>query len=217
MNKKFVYQVGNNKKVILWCTANQISRCTELCSVCYSRQRKNSTKLVLSVFLVTGPYKPPLLVRFCPDCNSVSCLLRNRIFVPSLGLNLPQLHEPPLAGRVFPGGLGSRTLHCVCYFLSLSRSQIGRQKRGARRGLCGGGSGIEMRHSYRQPHGYNTVIHCSWTAVCQLENVSGLSTDYLDLQICHKKVFSQTILTGEFLLYSEESHGSLDHSGTCLC
>jgi len=26
MNKKFVYQVGNNKKVILWCTANQISR-----------------------------------------------------------------------------------------------------------------------------------------------------------------------------------------------
>jgi len=26
MNKRFVYQVGNNKKVILWCTANQISR-----------------------------------------------------------------------------------------------------------------------------------------------------------------------------------------------
>ena len=26
MNKKFVYQVGNNKKVIVWCTANQISR-----------------------------------------------------------------------------------------------------------------------------------------------------------------------------------------------
>jgi len=25
MNKKFVYQVGNNKKVILRCTANQIS------------------------------------------------------------------------------------------------------------------------------------------------------------------------------------------------
>jgi len=25
MNKKFVYQVGNNKKVILLCTANQIS------------------------------------------------------------------------------------------------------------------------------------------------------------------------------------------------
>ena len=25
MNKQFVYQVGNNKKVILWCTANQIS------------------------------------------------------------------------------------------------------------------------------------------------------------------------------------------------
>jgi len=25
MNKEFVYQVGNNKKVILWCTANQIS------------------------------------------------------------------------------------------------------------------------------------------------------------------------------------------------
>jgi len=28
MNKKFGYQVGNNKKVILWCTANQISRFT---------------------------------------------------------------------------------------------------------------------------------------------------------------------------------------------
>jgi len=26
MNKKFVYQAGNNKEVILWCTANQISR-----------------------------------------------------------------------------------------------------------------------------------------------------------------------------------------------
>jgi len=25
MNRKFVYQVGNNKKAILWCTANQIS------------------------------------------------------------------------------------------------------------------------------------------------------------------------------------------------
>jgi len=25
MNKKFLYQVGNNKKVILWCTSNQIS------------------------------------------------------------------------------------------------------------------------------------------------------------------------------------------------
>jgi len=30
MNKKFGYQVGNNKKVILWCTDNQISRyCTK--------------------------------------------------------------------------------------------------------------------------------------------------------------------------------------------
>jgi len=26
MNKKFVYQVDNNKEVILWCTGNQISR-----------------------------------------------------------------------------------------------------------------------------------------------------------------------------------------------
>jgi len=31
MNKKFVNQVGNNKKVILWCTANQISRIVLLC------------------------------------------------------------------------------------------------------------------------------------------------------------------------------------------
>jgi hypothetical protein len=31
-NKKFVYQVGNNKKVILWCTANQISRCNSFIS-----------------------------------------------------------------------------------------------------------------------------------------------------------------------------------------
>jgi len=30
MNKKFVYQVGNNKKVILWCTANQIKKNTEI-------------------------------------------------------------------------------------------------------------------------------------------------------------------------------------------
>jgi len=33
MNKKFVYQVGNNKKVILWCTANQVSRTTEYVQV----------------------------------------------------------------------------------------------------------------------------------------------------------------------------------------
>jgi len=38
MNTKFVYQVGNNKKVILWCTANQISSDTKfiryyLCSI----------------------------------------------------------------------------------------------------------------------------------------------------------------------------------------
>jgi len=29
MNKKFAYQVDNNKKVILWCTANQISSVSE--------------------------------------------------------------------------------------------------------------------------------------------------------------------------------------------
>jgi len=29
---KFVYQVGNNKKVILWCTANQISRSIYCCN-----------------------------------------------------------------------------------------------------------------------------------------------------------------------------------------
>jgi len=28
-NFLFIYQVGNNKKVILWCTANQISRCSK--------------------------------------------------------------------------------------------------------------------------------------------------------------------------------------------
>jgi len=31
MNKKFVYQVGNNKEVILWCMANQISRSMVWC------------------------------------------------------------------------------------------------------------------------------------------------------------------------------------------
>jgi len=32
MNKKFVCQVGNNKKVILWCTANQISSTGTVCN-----------------------------------------------------------------------------------------------------------------------------------------------------------------------------------------
>jgi hypothetical protein len=37
MNKKFVYQVGNNKKVILWCTANQISSTKyHIHTVCFS-------------------------------------------------------------------------------------------------------------------------------------------------------------------------------------
>jgi len=31
MNKKFVYQVGNNNKVILWCMANQTSRFASTC------------------------------------------------------------------------------------------------------------------------------------------------------------------------------------------
>jgi len=34
MNKKFVYQVGNNKKVILWCTASQVSRWAS--GICHS-------------------------------------------------------------------------------------------------------------------------------------------------------------------------------------
>lgn len=148
---------------------------------------------VFSVFLVTGPYKPPLAVRMYPDYNIVSSCLINSIFTPnwvsvhlawisfsctsrhcrsvcswgtlacSVSVNkcnrptsrmvfiavtiFPERHKPPLPVRIFPGGLDSRTLHCVCYFLSLSRSQIGRQKRGARRGLRGGGSGVEMRHS----------------------------------------------------------------------
>jgi len=38
MNKKFVYQVGGNKKVILCCTANQISRCQKEFKYKYSTQ-----------------------------------------------------------------------------------------------------------------------------------------------------------------------------------
>ena len=34
MNKKFVYQVGNNKKVILWCMANQMSRTAGIVCAC---------------------------------------------------------------------------------------------------------------------------------------------------------------------------------------
>jgi hypothetical protein len=44
MNKEFVYQIGNNKKVILWCTANQISRFTycvcRYCSVPWWRKKR---------------------------------------------------------------------------------------------------------------------------------------------------------------------------------
>jgi hypothetical protein len=43
MNKKFVYQVGNNKKVILWCTANQISRLAEWMDTTLSDCRLNSS------------------------------------------------------------------------------------------------------------------------------------------------------------------------------
>jgi len=39
MNKKFVYQVGNNKKVTLCCTVNQISR--KLCAAGESSQKKS--------------------------------------------------------------------------------------------------------------------------------------------------------------------------------
>ena len=40
MNKKFVYQVGNNKKVILWCTANQTTRIAYCVSVWALQQQR---------------------------------------------------------------------------------------------------------------------------------------------------------------------------------
>jgi len=45
MSKKFVYQVGNNKKVILWCTANQIS--THEMARTYSKTKRKCHRISL--------------------------------------------------------------------------------------------------------------------------------------------------------------------------
>jgi len=46
MNKKFVYQVGNNKKVILRCTANQISMITHY-THCFIKILRNTARGLL--------------------------------------------------------------------------------------------------------------------------------------------------------------------------
>jgi len=58
MNKKFVYQVGNNKKVILWCTAKQTSRCNSF------------TSLLLDVYVWLNMFR----ALPCPSSGTYNCI-----------------------------------------------------------------------------------------------------------------------------------------------
>jgi len=57
MSKKFVYQVGNNKKVILWCTANQISRLLDVWGLT-GQQIAWQWWLIVSYFFQTDIFEP---------------------------------------------------------------------------------------------------------------------------------------------------------------
>jgi len=55
MNKKFVYQVGNNKKVILWCTANQISRFAFYLSLSWTSQLSLDVPVDVGILAIKLP------------------------------------------------------------------------------------------------------------------------------------------------------------------
>ena len=60
MNKKFVYQAGNNKKVILWGTANQISRSLFLVGcTCFGRCFRPLSGALWGVTLTPHPLLVP--------------------------------------------------------------------------------------------------------------------------------------------------------------
>lgn len=168
------------------------------------------------MFLATGPYKPPLVVRFCPDCNSVSCFFKKPYLRPKLGSEFPAITRAATGRTHLPGGprLTDITLRLLFSFVVTRPNWEAEARRTAwpLRGRSWSRNATQLSAAT-----YSTVIHCSWTAVCQLENMSGLSNDYLDLAIRYKSVFSQRILTRELLLHSEGSRCVLDHSGACLC
>jgi hypothetical protein len=62
--------------------------------------------LVLTLFLDFGPYKPPLVVRVCPNYNTIIFVKKHRLHtklsITAVGLNFLQLHKPPLVVRVYP-------------------------------------------------------------------------------------------------------------------
>jgi len=68
MNKKFVYQVGNNKKVILWCTANQISRFIK-----YGLFISHTTT---SFFVIYSSWQPVSAYVFRPSLSHKKCMSR---------------------------------------------------------------------------------------------------------------------------------------------
>lgn len=140
-------------------------------------------------------------------------LIKKPHLSPKLGSESPSIIRAATGGTRLPGGprLTDITL-CLLFSFVVTQPNWEAEARRTTRPLWGRFWSRNATQLWAAT--YSTVIHCSWTAVCQLENMSGLS--YLDHAVRYKRVFAQTFLTGD-LLYLEKSKGSLDHSGMCLC
>jgi hypothetical protein len=79
MNKKFMYQVGNNKKVILWCTVNQVLKI--LIDILINVICVNEQEIYVSI----GNNKKVIL--WC-TVNQISKILIDILIIPFFDLNI---------------------------------------------------------------------------------------------------------------------------------
>jgi hypothetical protein len=152
---------------------------------------------VLRVLLVTVPYKPPLVVRICPDCNSVSCLLRNRIFVC--------VSEPCLITRAatawtrLPGGPRLTDI-TLCLLFSFVVTQPNWKAVARRTAWPLWGRFWSRNATQLSVATYSTVIHCSRATVGQRKyQVSQLIivlACFLDLAIRYECIFANNFVWG---------------------
>lgn len=116
-------------------------------------------------------------------------LVKKQHLGPNLGSEFPAITRAATGGTRLPGGprLTDITLRLLFSFVVTQPNWEAEARRTAwpvrGRFWCRNATQLSAAT-------FSTVIHCSWTAVCQLQNMSGLSTDYLDLAIRYKRVFS---------------------------
>ena len=106
---------------------------------------------------------------------------------PKLGSEFPAITRAATGGTRLPGGprLTDITLRLLFSFVVTQPNWEAEARRTAwpLRGRFWSRNAAQLSAAT-----YSTVILCSWTAVCQLENMSGLSTDCLDLAVRCKSI-----------------------------